>query len=46
MHNYISLCTVKPVLIGHLWSFKTDDLLREVQFILQFLRKDKNNITF
>ena len=32
------LCTVKPVLRGHLlnkekWSFKTDDLLKEVQSI-------------
>ena len=31
-------CTVKPVLRGHLWpkkkwSFKTGDLLKEVQFI-------------
>ena len=40
--NYVGnniLCTVKPVLRGHdlwdetKWSFKTGDLLKEVQFI-------------
>ena len=41
-NSYISHYTVKPVLRGHLWtnklwSYKTGDLLKEVQFIRNFL---------
>jgi hypothetical protein len=41
---------VKPVLRGHLWdkerwSFKTGDLLKEVQFIWNFLWQDKKKVT-
>ena len=41
---------VKPVLRGHMWdkerwSFKTDDILKEVQFIWNFLWQDKKKVT-
>jgi hypothetical protein len=44
--------TVKPVLRGHHWikekewPFKTGDLLKEVQFIWNYLRQEKKKVTF
>ena len=47
----INSYTVKPVLRGQLWdkekeSYKTGDLLKEVQFRRTFLRQDKKRVTF
>ena len=50
--QYIYENTVKPVLRGHdLWDiekclFKTDNLLKHVPLILNFLGQDKENVTF
>jgi hypothetical protein len=42
--------TVKPVLRVPLWtkewSFRTGDLLNEIQFIYNFPRQDKKRMTF
>jgi hypothetical protein len=43
--------TAKPVLGGHIWdkekwSFKTGDLLTEVQLIWNFIWQNKKNVTF
>ena len=51
MFLFCPVYRVKPVLRGHLWdkekwSFKTGDLLKEVQIIWYFLWHDKKNVTF
>ena len=43
--------TVTPVFRGHLWDtekwpYKTGDLLKEVQFVWNFLWQDKKKVTF
>ena len=49
---YIQMDTVKPVLRGHHWNkeknglMRQGDLLKEVQFIWNFLWQDNKKITF
>jgi hypothetical protein len=53
-YNMYIICeenTVKTVLRGHfwdkeMWSFKTCDLLKQVQFIWNFLWQEKKSLTF
>jgi hypothetical protein len=47
--NSSCLYTVKPVLRGHLWdkkkwSFKTGDILKEVQFIWNLIGQEKDDL--
>jgi hypothetical protein len=49
--SVISWYTIKPVFWGHPWDeeklpYKTDDLLKEVKFIWNFLWQDKKSWPF